>query len=206
MELTLFILLSAGLIIMPGPNVLAIVSTSIAHGRVRGLQTVAGTSLAMLLQLAIAAVGTAWFVEALSSGFLVLKWFGVAWLLYLGLRHLRAALQQREVPPLSALDSVQRGFWVSLTNPKTILFFGAFLPQFVSPEAAYLPQMLFLSAIFWGMAVVSDASYALLSGWLVARLGSLVRGRRLPRVQNGVSAVIYLGASAALAGTKLRVL
>ena len=200
MELTLFILLSAGLIIMPGPNVLAIVSTSIAYGRVRGLQTVAGTSLAMLVQLMIAAVATAWFVEALSSGFLVLKWLGVAWLLFIGLRHLRDACTHREMPPLSALGSLQRGLWISLTNPKTILFFSAFLPQFVSPESAYLPQVLFLSAIFWCLAVVSDTSYALLSGWL----GTLVQGRRLSRVQNGVSGMLYLGASAVLAGTKLR--
>lgn len=200
MELTLFILLSAGLIIMPGPNVLAIVSTSIAYGRVRGLQTVAGTSLAMLVQLAIAAAGTAWFVETLSSGFLVLKWLGVTWLLFLGLRHLRDALKQREVPPLSALGSVQRGFWISLTNPKTILFFSAFLPQFVSPESVYLPQVLFLSAIFWCLAVVSDTGYALFSGWL----RSVVQGKHMTQVQNGVSGVIYLGASAVLAGTKLR--
>ncbi|MDO8272310.1 MAG: LysE family translocator [Gammaproteobacteria bacterium] len=200
MEITLFILLSAGLIIMPGPNVLAIVSTSIAYGRVRGLQTVAGTSLAMLAQLAIAAVATAWFVEALSSGFLVLKWLGVVWLLILGMRHLRNAWRGASASPLSALGSLQRGFWISLTNPKTILFFSAFLPQFVSPESAYLPQVLFLSAIFWCLAVVSDTSYALLSGWL----GTLVQGRRLSRVQNGVSGMIYLGASAVLAGTKLR--
>lgn len=200
MDLTLFILLSVGLIIMPGPNVLAIVSTSIAHGRARGLQTVAGTSLAMLVQLTIAALGTAWFVETLSSGFLVLKWFGVAWLLFLGLRHLRDAFEQRVVPSLSALASVQRGFWISLTNPKTILFFSAFLPQFVSPDSAYLPQVLTLSAIFWGLAVLSDTSYALFAGWL----GRMVQGKRLPRVQNGVSGMIYLGASAVLAGTKLR--
>ncbi len=200
MDLTLFILLSVGLIIMPGPNVLAIVSTSLAHGRARGLQTVAGTSLAMLAQLTIAALGTAWFVETLSAGFLVLKWFGVAWLLLLGLRHLRDAFEQRVVPSLSALASVQRGFWISLTNPKTILFFSAFLPQFVSPDSAYLPQVLTLSAIFWGLAVLSDTSYALFTGWL----GRMVQGKRLPRVQNGVSGVIYLGASAVLAGTKLR--
>ncbi len=200
MDLTLFILLSVGLIIMPGPNVLAIVSTSIAHGRARGLQTVAGTSLAMLVQLTLAALGTAWFVETLSAGFLVLKWFGVAWLLFLGLRHLRDAFEQREMPPLSALASVQRGFWISLTNPKTILFFSAFLPQFVSPDSAYLPQVLTLSVIFWCLAVVSDTGYALFAGWL----RSAVQGRRLTQVQNGVSGVIYLGASVVLAGTKLR--
>lgn len=106
MELTLFVILATGLIIIPGPNVLAIVSTSIAHGRVRGLQTVVGTSLAMLVQLAIAAVGTAWFVETLSAGYVLLKWLGVAWLLTLGVRHLRDAFGHREAPPLSALGSV----------------------------------------------------------------------------------------------------
>ncbi|MES3008968.1 MAG: LysE family translocator [Pseudomonadota bacterium] len=200
MEITLFVLLSAGLITMPGPNVLAIVSTSIAYGKVRGLQTVVGTSLAMLVQLAIAAVGTAWFVEALSSGFMVLKWLGVTWLLFLGLRHLRDAFKQRKVPPLSALGSVQRGFWISLTNPKTILFFSAFLPQFVSPESAYLPQVLFLSALFWGIAVLSDSAYALLGSGLARRLqtGYFARSR-FGRVQGAVTGVLYIGAGVTLA-------
>jgi homoserine/homoserine lactone efflux protein len=77
MELTLFLLLSFGLIILPGPNVMVIVTTSLVHGKVRGLQAVAGTSCAMIVQLLVAALGTAWFVTAVSEGLTWLKWFGV---------------------------------------------------------------------------------------------------------------------------------
>ena len=66
MELLTFILISIGIIVVPGPNVLVVVSTSISHGKLRGLQTVVGTSVAMAIQLLIAAVGTAWFVAALT--------------------------------------------------------------------------------------------------------------------------------------------
>jgi len=91
MDILTFVLVSAGIIIIPGPNLLVIISTSISHGKARGLQTVAGTTCAMILQLFIAASETAWLVSALSSGFLWLKWLGVSYLIYLGVAHFFAA-------------------------------------------------------------------------------------------------------------------
>lgn len=126
MEILLFILVSVGIIIVPGPNVLVIVSTCISHGRSRGLQTVAGTSAAMLVQLLISAFGTSWFISQLAFGFLWLKWIGVAYLCYLGVNHLINAVKKTDAQEVTGLGSFQRGFWVSLTNPKTILFFSAF--------------------------------------------------------------------------------
>ena len=85
MESTLyltFVLISLGIIIIPGPNVLIIVSTSISHGIQRGLMTVAGTSVAMAIQLFIAAMVTSSFVQLLSNGFILVKWLGVAYLVY----------------------------------------------------------------------------------------------------------------------------
>ena len=76
MELTLFLLLAFGLIILPGPNVMVIVTTSIIHRKVRGLQAVAGTSCAMIVQRLVAALGTAWFVTAASEGLKWIKWLG----------------------------------------------------------------------------------------------------------------------------------
>tara|TARA_R110001592_G_scaffold74521_1_gene226468 strand:+ start:3248 stop:3847 length:600 start_codon:yes stop_codon:yes gene_type:complete len=197
MEIWAFILVSMGIIIIPGPNVLVVISTSLAYGRARGLQTVAGTSAAMLVQLFIAALGTAWFVSALASGFLWLKWLGVSYLFYLGIRHL-LAIGQHQREQQSVFSSFQRGFLVSLTNPKTILFFSAFLPQFTSPAEAYLPQIALLSFIFWGLAVILDSVYALLAH----RLSSLMRSHDLAKVQHGLSAVLYIGAGSALAATK----
>jgi len=197
MEILLFILVSIGIIIVPGPNVLVIVSNCISHGRLRGLQTVAGTSTAMIAQLFIAGVGTSWLVSTLASGFLWLKWAGVLYLCYLGFNHLKSAVQKTEHMSVSGIGSFHRGFWVSLTNPKTILFFSAFLPQFVSPSEPYLGQIALLSSIFWILAVVLDSSYALLADKLASMLGS-----RFSTTQNYFSSALYLGASATLAATK----
>ena len=194
-----FLIVSFGLIIIPGPNILVIVSTSIAHGTKRGLQTVAGTSLAMAIQLLIVAIGTAGFVQLLSNGLFYLKWIGVAYLLYLGLFHIKNTFKPKKgETEVSASASFGRGFLVSLTNPKTLLFFSAFLPQFVSQTGDYGAQILLLSVSFWMMAVVLDSSYALLS----SKLGLFIKTRHLNTVQNGFSGVLYLGASAWLAATK----
>jgi len=197
MEILFFILISIGVIIVPGPNVLVIVSTCISHGRLRGLQTVAGTSAAMIVQLFIAAVGTTWFVSTLASGFLWIKWTGVLYLCYLGFNHLKSAVQKTEHQSVSSIGSFYRGFLVSLTNPKTILFFSAFLPQFVSPSEPFLSQIALLSSIFWVLAVVLDSGYALLAGKLASMLGN-----KFSATQNYFSSALYLGASATLAAIK----
>ena len=197
MEILAFILVSIGIIIIPGPNVLVIVSTSITHGKVRGLQTVAGTSTAMLIQLGVAALGTSWFVSALANGFVWLKWVGVIYLIYLGAKHL-AAIRNSAKTEISAVGTFQRGFWVSLTNPKTILFFSAFLPQFTSLAISYPLQIAELSLIFWFFAVVLDSGYALLA----YKLSSILKIKNLDKFQNEASGVLYIGASTILATTK----
>ncbi len=191
-----FIFISAGLIVIPGPNVLVIVSTSIAHGRKRGLQTVAGTSCAMAVQLLIAALGTGYLVTLLSSGFIWLKWLGVTYLVYLGCKHW-LAIGGTKPRDISATGSFQRGFWVSLTNPKTILFFSAFLPQFASPATAFMPQIILLSITFWLLAILFDSAYACLSHTAAA----LLKMDRLEVYQNGVVGALYMGAGTALALT-----
>jgi threonine/homoserine/homoserine lactone efflux protein len=195
LDLTVFVLLSAAFIVIPGPNVMVIVATSLRHGRRRGLQTVAGTSLAMVVQLLVAGLGTTLFVGLLVEGLQWLKWAGVCYLVYLGLQGL---LADREIDNAhSALFSFQRGFWVSLTNPKTIFFFSAFLPQFVTPESDYATRIALLSALFWILAVVFDSAYALLSAALVRRLPAAVNSRSWYRL----TGLVYLGAGAALAST-----
>ena len=194
MEVLAFILVSIGIIIVPGPNVLVVVSTSIVHGKVRGLQTVAGTSTAMLIQLAIAALGTSWFVSTLASGLVWVKWLGVAYLLYLGVRYL-VAIGDTSNTQISAVGTFHRGFWVSLTNPKTILFFSALLPQFASEAISYSMQIAVLSIIFWFLALVLDSGYALLAH----KLSSLLKTKNLANYQHGLSGVLYLGAGAVLA-------
>lgn len=146
----------------------------------------------------IAAVGTTWFIEALAEGFLWLKWVGVAYLLYLGICHLRTALSEGSSAQQSAaLGSFNRGFWVSLTNPKTILFFSAFLPQFILPSAPYFKQIILLSATFWLLAIMVNLSYAILAN----KVAHGLKSKYFSKVQNGASGVLYLSAGAALATT-----
>lgn len=198
-QLLPFFLVSIGLIIVPGPNVLVIVSTGIAHGRIRGLQTVAGTTLAMSIQLAVAAVGTAWFVQHLADGFFILKWLGVAYLLYLGFQQLKRCLLSPEIPiKPNASSTFMRGFLVSLTNPKTIVFFSAFLPQFVSPDGDYQRQIAILSVLFLILAAFFDSVYAIAS----ARLRPLLEQRRLARARHGISGLLLLGSGAWLASLR----
>ena len=199
MELLLFILVSIGVIVVPGPNVLVVISTSISYGRARGLQTVAGTSTAMIIQLLIAGFGTSMFVSSLSKGFLFLKWLGAAYLIYLGLSQIIKALNgDCEPHQITAVGSFQRGFWVSLTNPKTILFFSAFLPQFISSSSPYMYQIILLSTIFLFLAVMLDSAYAILA----SKLSPLLSPTRNARYQNGIVGSLYVAAGSLLAGSK----
>lgn len=199
MDITLyitFLLASVGLIIVPGPNVLVIVATSMTHGRKRGLQTVAGTSLAMLIQLFVVATSTAWLVQVMTNGLHYLKWVGVAYLLYLALSHLRATFSSEfKHTSMTASNTFRRGFLVSLSNPKTLLFFSAFLPQFASAAGSYNFQIFILSMSFLIMAVILDSCYALLS----SKLSLLAKERTLNRFRNSFSGLLYLGACVWLA-------
>lgn len=191
-----FILTSAALIVVPGPNVLVIVSTTISHGTKRGIQTVLGTSSAMLIQLLIAALGTAWFVETVTQGFEWLRWLGATYLIYLGLQHLFKVYQpHKDEKAISASSTFTRGFLVSLTNPKTILFFGAFLPQFASPNGDYTTQILVLSATFLCLATLLDALYAIAAG----RVRNYIQSPRAIQLQHGLSGILFMGAGAWLA-------
>lgn len=194
-----FVLASVIVIVIPGPNVLVIISTSLSHGTRRGLQTMLGTSSAMAIQLLIAALGTSWLVEYLVRGFVWLKWAGIGYLLYLGVTHLKQLLSDpQQQPTLSAIGSYRRGFIVSLTNPKTILFFAAFLPQFATPGAEYLPQISLLSVTFLLLAMLLDGLYAVFA----ARLRGLLRSEHNQRYRHGLSGLLYLGAAAWLAALR----
>jgi homoserine/homoserine lactone efflux protein len=121
-------------------------------------------------------------------------------LLYLAAVHLRQALFVSKTTPIniSAAATFARGFLVSATNPKTILFFSAFLPQFIDSSENYVEQISLLSLSFLLLAAFLDSSYALLS----ARLQPLLLRKKLTRLQNGFSGLILLGASAWLAATR----
>jgi homoserine/homoserine lactone efflux protein len=191
-----FLVASTAILLIPGPNVALIVSASIAHGPRAGLVTVAGTSCAMVLQLAMTVAGATALLTIFAGWFSGLRWIGVLYRLYLGIRAWRN-------PPvdLTAISPAQpatfaivcRGFLVSLTNPKTLLFFGAFLPQFVSLGSPLLPQLVVLAVSFLALAVIFDCAWALLAG----RLRFFLKAKG--RFRNRLSGGLLIGAGLGLA-------
>lgn len=191
-----FIAASAVLILIPGPNVALIVANSVAYGPRHGLVTVAGTSAAMVVQLALTVMGLSGLLALMANWFEVLRWIGVAYLVYLGFAALRArpsdltAVKPAHIP---ARKMFTRGFLVSLTNPKTLLFYSAFLPQFVSPAGSAAAQLMVLAVTFLVVAIVLDSAWALLAGKARGLLG--VDGR----LRNRITGVFFLSAAAGLA-------
>ena len=191
-----FVAATSVLILIPGPNVSLIVANSVAYGTGFGLLTVAGTSAALALQLALTALGMTAVLGALATWFEWLRWIGVAYLLWLGVRAWRAApvdLTRTTAQPRSARAIALRGFLVSLTNPKTLLFFSAFFPQFLSLDRPLGPQVALLCATFLAIAVVLDSAWALLAGRARVLLGAR------PRLRNRLTGGLLIGAGVGLA-------
>ena len=193
-----FVLASTLLILMPGPNVTLLVATSLSYGARRALATLAGTSTAIVLQLVITVLGMTSLMALLASGFEWLRWAGVAYLIWLGVRQWRAApvaLEDVDPQAVPARALFWQGFLVSATNPKTLLFYAAFFPQFLDPAAPAGPQLVLMSVTFLVVATVLDGGYALLAG----RLRHLLRGRRRARLRNRVTGSLLIGAGLGLA-------
>jgi len=181
-----FVLASAVLMMIPGPNMSLIVANSVAYGARYGMLTLAGTAGAMVPQLIATGLGLTTTLHLLADWFDWIRWIGVVYLIYLGVRQWRAIpvdLTRITPQPRSARVIVLRGFLVSLTNPKTLLFFGAFFPQFVSLKAPVLPQVALLSVTFLVVAIVLDSCWALLAARLRGVLAA--HGRLRNRVAGG---------------------
>ncbi len=191
-----FILAVTVLMLIPGPNVALIVANSVAHGTRYGLATVAGTTAAMILQLGITALGMTELLGAFGTWFEAVRWAGVAYLVYLGVRQSRAAADDLTTvaPQQKSLRAiVLRGFLVSLTNPKILFFYSAFFPQFVTPSGNTGGQLALLAATFLAIAIVIDSAWALLAGRARGLLTQYARTR------NRLSGGLLVGAGLALA-------
>jgi threonine/homoserine/homoserine lactone efflux protein len=194
--LVLFAAAALALLLVPGPAVLYILAQSAEHGRLAGIVSVAGVHLGTLVHVAAAAVGISALILSSAVAFTVVKYAGAAYLVYLGIRRLLtrepAELEPR-AQPLSGLFA--QGVVVNVLNPKTALFFLAFLPQFVDPERTVWTQVVILGLTFVGLGFLSDGLYALAAG----TLGRWLRARRqMLRYASG-SIFVGLGVSAALA-------
>jgi threonine/homoserine/homoserine lactone efflux protein len=198
-----FLLASFVLAVTPGPGVLYIVTRSLVQGRRYGLASVAGVALGNLGNAVAASVGLATLFAVSSAAFLVVKYAGALYLVYLGVQMLRSfpvASPDAVTPAVSQGRIFRDGFIVALLNPKTAVFFAAFLPQFLSPGAPLMLQSMALGSIFVAIAAVTDSAYALVAGAVAPAL----RGSRLHRTGRrfGGGVFIGLGVFTALAGSR----
>ena len=203
-HLLAFTLTAFVLIAIPGPSVLFTVSRAIALGRTAGVATVAGNAVGTFAQVVAVAFGIEALVERSVAVFTVLKLAGACYLMFLGvqaIRHRRslAAALGAEVERKTTVRMMLDGFAVGATNPKVIVFFAAMLPQFVDRQAGHVPvQIIALGAIFAGIALLSDSTWALAAGTVRAWLSS--SPRRLEAL-GGTGGLLMIGIGARLALT-----
>jgi threonine/homoserine/homoserine lactone efflux protein len=186
----LFAAASIALLLIPGPAVLYVVTQSADQGRSAGLASVAGIHVGTFVHIVAAAVGLSALILASAVAFSIVKFAGAAYLVYLGIRKLLEHGTATETEPRRApLRRVfARGAVVNVLNPKTALFFLAFLPQFVDPDrGAVWIQVVTLGLVFVALGLVSDSLYAL-GGDAV---GSLLRRRAT--AMRRISGTIYIG-------------
>jgi threonine/homoserine/homoserine lactone efflux protein len=206
--LALFAVAAVTLLVIPGPAVLYIVARSVDQGRAAGLASVCGVHVGTLVHVAAAALGLSALLVSSATAYDTVRWLGAAYLVWLGVRRLLAR-DEDELPAAggagrrTGLGRVfAQGVVVNVLNPKTALFFFAFLPQFVDTSRGSVPfQVVVFGVAFVVLGLVSDGAYAVAAstgaGWLRRRPG-VARASRL--LSGGV--LISLGVTTALAGSR----
>jgi threonine/homoserine/homoserine lactone efflux protein len=185
------------IVIVPGPTVTLIVANSLRHGSRAGLLNVAGTQLGLAVIIAVVGIGLTSVIEGLGHWFDVLRLVGAAYLVWLGWCMLRAEDEEGSDPSHQPSRSISgaaasvltpgfftQGLLVALSNPKTLLFFGAFFPQFIDPTGDHALQIVLMGLTALAFAAASDSAYALLSG-RAGRLLSRHRVRIISRLSGG---------------------
>ncbi len=203
-NLYLFITAALVLVLTPGPVVLYVVTRSIDQGRKAGMASVLGAELGNFMHVLAAALGLSAILMSSALAFDVVKYLGAAYLIYLGIRKFMATDEnstEAVIEPESNWRIFSQGFIVAVLNPKTALFFLAFLPQFVDVSRGNVTaQILFLGTLLTVIATMTDSGYALLAGYARRWL----RGnRRFARFQRYFTGTVYvgLGITAALSGS-----
>lgn len=198
---TAFILACICLGLIPGPNVALIVANSLAHGTRYGIYSLLGSSSAMIPQLTIVTLGLSTIAILMSGWFEILRWIGVAYLVYLGFKYWTAPPDDLDADPKKLKKPEVKkiylqGLATSATNPKTLMFFGAFLPQFVAPGGNVLMQMTVLSATLIVAVGLVDTGWAVLAGAARPLL------TKLSTIRNKISGVFFFSSGLGLALAK----
>ena len=183
-----FLIITAILIVVPGPIVTLIIATGARQGVRAALVTVGGTSPGNAVLLAVIAVGLGWVLQNAETLFAVLRWVGAAYLIWLGITVWRHAGETKPAETGGRINFT-RGFLVALSNPKTIAFFTAFLPQFVDPSLPAAPQLFVMCTVTAVLAALSDSAWAIAAGMGRAWFMRPERTRLLGRM----SGVVLIG-------------
>jgi threonine/homoserine/homoserine lactone efflux protein len=187
--------------VIPGPTVTVIVANSLAHGTRAGLLNVAGTQLGLGLMMLILVVGLTSVIAAMGWLFEWLRWAGAAYLIWLGYKLLRSPdlIVEGKANSIPRGGFLLQGFLVMMANPKALLWFGAFIPQFIDPAGNYVAQIVLLGVTAMVVALISDGAYAVLTG----RAGSFL-SRRGARLVSRLSGGFLIGGGLWLAFTRVR--
>ncbi|UOM33728.1 LysE family translocator [Acuticoccus sp. I52.16.1] len=192
--LATFAVASAALAVVPGPTVTLIVANSLRRGPMAGLANVLGTQLGVATMMLVLMAGLDAIVALIGEAFVVLKLLGAAYLVWLGIKHLRSdgRLERMEGDARSMAGYAVQGFFVIWSNPKALLFFGAFIPQFVDRTEPVWLQIAVLGGIFMLVASVFDSIYALLAG----RAGAVLTRPRVRFVERVAGGLMVAGGTA----------
>ncbi|WP_413206080.1 LysE family translocator [Rhodospirillum sp. A1_3_36] len=195
-----FILATAILILMPGPIVGLVIANSLAHGTRRGLHTVAGSTLGNALLVTAGGLGLTTLLALMADLFTAIRWLGAAYLIWLGIKAFRSVrtvgkdgVNHLEKPSPSGRAVFLQGLMMAVTNPKTILFYAAFFPQFLDPTAPAGPQLAIMGSTLVALALVFDGSYALLAGRMRRWFTDPARRRLQARITGSLLVTSGLG-------------
>jgi threonine/homoserine/homoserine lactone efflux protein len=196
---------SAILLAIPGPTVLLVISYALGHGRKVAFATVAGVTLGDFTAMTASMLGLGALLAASATIFAILKWAGAAYLIYLGIKLWRVpAAAQDDVDGAAAVSSEKplriflHACLVTALNPKSLIFFVAFLPQFLVPQAPLAPQLMIFEATFLVLATLNASFYALLA----AMARNQIRRPRVQRIVNRTGGSLMIGAGVLAAGWK----
>ncbi len=186
-----FVAVCIVLAMTPGPAMSLIIANSTTHGTRAGLSTVAGNTMGLILLVAGATLGMSSVMAVMATWFDWLRWIGAIYLVWLGIARIRAGLKGTNLSPETGgrkREWFRQGFLVALSNPKALLFLGAFFPQFITPSEALLPQLSTLALTFVLVLTTIDAAYAFFAGKL--RLWFLSRHRSITDYISGTLLII----------------
>ena len=192
------------LILIPGPIVTLVIANSLRYGSRAGLTNIAGTTIGNIVFFTIGGLGMVWVLAFLSDWFNVIRWAGAAYLIYIGIMQWMEKGHGLEEHPEShtrikpGKTFFLQGFVVAITNPKSIIFYVAFFPQFMDPTLPAGEQLFILSVTFLIIATVLDSNYAIMAG----KLRPWLTGERRGRIRNRITGTLLIGTGLALALTR----